>query len=267
MAKDTRFERVTLFEQFNTDSFLKNTFEKFKSMSDKYQKFDDYHMLCVCPKGRNGGVDKRIAEVFYGACPYDSTTKINGHFDAKTETLREYGTTLAFHLNDHGYIAIMLHPSRTEYTKSFESTIFVENYIHPKKLLSESFLKRQWFFFNSYMECTSIEGNPDWMDKLRVFYLRNFKNYVIDQKYENSKIWNYTKGVFDWVFKVGLSGLLIYFLTVFPSINNKIENIQTVNSDTIKIELKEIRKMLHDCMIQHRQHNKSDSVDITVPSK
>lgn len=261
MAKDTRIERVKLFEEFNS-KIIKDVFEKFKSQDSSHKKFDDLYMLCICPKGRNGGINNRIAEVFYGSRPYDRTRSIKADFTDSTKTLYESGTTMAFHLNDHGYVAIMLHPSATEYTKSFESTIFVEDYIHPKKLMDESFLERQWKFLNSYMECTSIEGNPTWKDRLRTSYLRNFKNFVQDEKYTSSKISNYVKNLFDWVFKVGLSGLIIYFLTVLP-LNNK-QNNSVNNCDSIKIELIEIRTTLQDIIRTHNLTLPSDSIQTNV---
>lgn len=240
MAKDTRLDRVELFQEFQT-SKIEAIFKKFKADDKKYKELDDIYMLNVCPKGRNGAVNNRIAEVFYGSSLYDVETLITNDLKTEKKFLYENGATLSFHLNDHGYVAIMLHPSSTPYTKSLESTIFVEDYIHPKKLKDKSFLKKQWNYLNSYMECTSINGSPSLIDKYRCWKLRHFKNYSVDNNYQKSKCYNFGQDVFKWVFTVGLSGLLIYFLTVFPNNNSSDEYMKEQNK-----ELKEIKVLLQE---------------------
>lgn len=240
MAKETRLDRIRLFKEFQT-SKIEATFNKFKADDKKYNKLDDIYMLNVCPKGRNGAVDKRIAEVFYGASLYDEKTTITKDLRTNKEFLFEKGATLAFHLNDHGYVAIMLHPSSTPYTKSIESTIFVEDYIHPKRLKDTLFLKKQWNYLNSYMECTSIDGSPSLIDKYRYWKLRHFKSYSVGGNYQRSKFYNFGQDVFKWVLTVGLSGLLIYFFTVFPNNSTSDEYMKEQNK-----ELKEIKVLLQE---------------------
>lgn len=240
MTKDTRLDRVRLFQEFQT-SKIEITFKKFKADDKKYNKLDDIYMLSVCPKGRNGAVDNRIAEVFYGARPYDRKTTITKDLETKKELLIEKGATLAFHLNDHGYVTIMLHPSSTPYTKSIESAIFVEDYIHPKKLNDILFLKKQWNYLNSYMECTSIDGSPSLIDKYRCWKLRHFKSYSVGSNYQKSKLNSFSQDVSKWVFTVGLSGLLIYFFTVFPNNSTSDEYMKKQNK-----ELEEIKVLLQE---------------------
>ena len=240
MTKDTRLDRVRLFQEFQT-SKIEAVFKKFKADDQKYNKLDDIYMLCVCPKGRNGAVNNRIAEVFYGASSYDEKITITKDLNTNKEFLVENGATLAFHLNDHGYVAIILHPSSTPYTKSIESAIFVEDYIHPKKLNDISFLKKQWNYLNSYMECTSIDGSPSLFDKYRCWKLRNFKSYSVGSDYQKSKLYSFSQEVFKWVLTVGLSGLLIYIFTVFPNNNTSDEYIKKQNK-----ELEEIKVLLQE---------------------
>lgn len=229
-----RQERILLFECFQNSEF--NFFEEKKESGNKYKKFDDYYSLCVCPKGRNGGVSNRLYEVFYGIRIYEVEEQIRSDFSSQKKTLTETGCTLSFGLNDHGYVAVILYPGKTDYTSQIETCIFIENYLHPSKLANKKFLEKQWRYLNSYMEITSIDGTPTIMDKIRVFYLRYFKNKVINEKYLPKSIVSTLLTSLKFVLNIGLSGFLIYFITILP--NKKSDNNETIKieNDKLKIE-------------------------------
>lgn len=231
-----RLERILLFENFQNSEL--NFFEEKKENGDKYKKFDDYYSLCICPKGRNGGVSKRLYEVFYGRRIYEVEEQIRSDFSSQKKTLTETGCTLSFGLNDHGYVAVMLYPGKTDYTSQLETCIFIENYLHPKKLSKRKFLERQWRYLNSYMEITSIDGAPTIVDKIRVFYLRYFKNKIIDEKYLPKPIFSAFLTSLKFVVNIGLSGFLIYFITIFP--NKKEDNIEFLKSENNELKIENV---------------------------
>lgn len=238
--ENNRIERIKKFEEFQNNK--PNFFEEKKVNNTIYKKFDDYYSFCVCPKGRNGAISKRLYEVFYGRRIYEIEEQIRSDFGTQTKQLTETGCTLSFGLNDHGYVAIILYPGKTDYTSQIETCIFIENYIHPKMLLNKRFLERQWKYFNSYMETTSIDGNPNLMDKIRVFYLKKFKNQVIEGKYQDKLIFTGLLTSLKFIGNVGLSGFLIYILTVLPNINSsKNYEIIRTEKDSLKNETKILR--------------------------
>jgi hypothetical protein len=234
---ETRWDRAKIFEEFKNSS--KVIFEKFKETDSKHRKFDDYYSLCICPKGRDGGINNRLFEVFYGNRIFDIETKIKSDFNVEKKHVLEHGTTLAFYLNDRGYVAIILHPSGTKYTNSEETAVFVENYVHPKKLQNKSFLRKYWRYLNSYMEYTSIDGCPSIEDKFRYYYLKYCKNLVINDKYQQTKIRSGFFNILKYTLTVGLSGFLIFLFTIFPNKNDKsifIKANEQLNEMNINLE-------------------------------
>ncbi|MNJ95304.1 hypothetical protein D3C87_130140 [compost metagenome] len=237
-----RLKRIKQFTEFQNAT--SNFFEEKNKVDGPYKKFDDFYMLTVCPKGRNGGVYNRLYEVFYGARSYGEEMEETEDGPPIRKLLTETGCTLAFGLNDHGYIAVMLHPGKTKYTRQEESTIFIENYLDPTKLSNKRFLNRMWRFFNSYMEKTSVDGNPTRTDKLRVWYLRNFKNKIIDGKFVQRPINSWLKWLGNYILTVALSGSIIYLLTVKPWKNNENET-NKIEIENLKIENKELKMKAH----------------------
>jgi hypothetical protein len=249
---ENRHDRAKLFEVFQNSG--KAIFDKFKEEDNNHKKFDDYYSLCICPKGRNGGIDNRQFEVFYGNRIFDTKKKIKSDLSIEEKFIMEHGTILSFQLNDHGYVAIMLFPSETKYTKALENAIFVANYIHPSKLKNELFLKKCWNYLNSYMEYTSIDGCPSMKDKIRHFYLRYFKNLVINDKCQPTIIKTWIVSVLKYAFTVGLSGFLIFIFTVLPKSNNnetkkQLDNIQSSLEEIIRIHKSQPQEVLKDTII------------------
>lgn len=261
--EDKRLERFKIFENFQNAKL--NFFEQKKTNDKKYKKFDDYYSLCVSPKGRNGGISKRLYEVFYGRRIYDSQEQIRSDFSTEKKHLTETGCTLSFGLNDHGYVAIILYPGKTDYTSQIETCIFVKNSIHPKKLLSNKFLEKQWRYLNSYMETTSIDGNPKISDKIRVLYLKNFKNNVIEEKFQGKAINKAIVTTFKFILNIGLSGFLIYLFTVLPNIKTsrdseliKIENEILKQEKKYSKEKDSLKNLVNIYKLQIKKMNKRD---------
>jgi hypothetical protein len=65
------------------------------------------------------------------------------------------------------------------------------------------------------MEATCIDGLPNIKHKIRVFYLRNFKRYVVGSVEQSSKALNLVKDLSKYVLTIGLSGFLILLITMF----------------------------------------------------
>lgn len=206
--RDKRLRKISDFNKFYTN--CTSIFNNFNNENNnRIKRLQDLYMLTICPGSRAGGNENRIIEVFWGSRIYDSKT--NG---IRSKFLIEEGATLLFFRNDTGDITISLYPSKTEFRKPIEDSISLHEWIDPKKLNDEKFIRSLWNDFISYMEVTSIDGNPTPCQRLRVHYLRYFKHLVIDNKYINTKFSIDIKQIFKWVFTVGISGCIIYLFTL-----------------------------------------------------
>ncbi|WCC46243.1 hypothetical protein [Tenacibaculum finnmarkense] len=74
------------------------------------------------------------------------------------------------------------------------------------------------------MECTSLDGSPTSIDKLRIGYLKLVKQLVIKNKIQQSRIKSYFFEISKFVLTVGLSGFIIFLVTLSQKDNNGIEN-------------------------------------------
>lgn len=202
--------------------------------NERSKFFQDYYKLQICPGGRYGRDNNKIIDIFWGNSIYDEISDEQG----KKKYLFENGTSLFFFLNDTGDVTISLYPAKTENRRPIEDSIELYQWIDPIKLKRESFRKALWKDFIAYMECTSLEGRPTWYQKMRIYYLKQVRHLVVDKKWQPRKISILFNDILKWVFTVGLSGLIIYFLTPSQSSNEKyfIESNNTLKSIKNNIE-------------------------------
>jgi len=261
----TRIDRRKDFEIFFNSS--KTTFIEFRDNDKRAEKFQNFYKLNVCPGSRAGGTNKRVVEIFWGKRPFDTITE-----GRSWTALPEYGATLLFAMDDNGHVIISLYPAYTENRKPVETCITLHIWLDSSRLLDKSFLKNCWKHFMAYMEYTSLEGNPSKIHKLQVWYLRNFKFLVMDNKWTPTKISVFAKDVFKYVLTVGFSGFIFYIVTILNQPtktkteklledgNRKLEIITTqldkftdsnstiktisITSDSIETKTKEILKAI-----------------------
>ena len=87
----------------------------------------------------------------------------------------------------------------------------------------------------AYMECTSLDGKPTIFQRVRIWYLRNFKHLVIDKKWTATKFSVFSKGVLKLVLAACFSGAVLIYLVNFMT------KPTTTETD---IQLKEVNKNL-----------------------
>jgi hypothetical protein len=191
--------------------------------------------LNICPGSRAGGNDTRTVEVFWGARNFEIETE-GRHWRA----LHEMGATLHFYRDDSGFVLITIYPAYTENRKPIETSITLYIWLDPIKLNNRSFLKKCWNDFMAYMECTSLDGNPTIYQRLRISYLRHFKHLVIENNWMPTKISKFLKDILKFVLSIGLSGFILFLITLFiePSskatedqikvTNNKLDSISNI---------------------------------------
>src|ERR1019366_103989 len=117
-------------------------------------------------------------------------------------------------MDDNGHVIVSLYPAYTENRKPVETCINLHIWLDPSRLLEKSYLKNCWEYFMAYMEYTSLDGNPTKIQKLQVWYLRNFKFLIMDNKWTPTKFSVFIRGVFKLVLAACFSGaVLIYLIT------------------------------------------------------
>lgn len=254
----TRQDRSNDFDEFYKTAV--DTFEAFRDNDPRAKKFEEIYKLHVRPGSRTGGNNKRVVEIFWGSRSLETITLGN-----TWKTLTEFGATLLFERDDNGFVMISIYPSGTDNRKPIESSISLKLWVDTIRLKDKSFLKSLWNDFMAYMECTSLDGNPTLLQRLRISYLRNFKHLVVDNKWLPTKFSEFCRDVFKWVLTVGLSGVIIYILTLMTQpkttetelqlkeINKNIENVST-----------QIDKILENNKDIHSISVTVDSIDIRV---
>ena len=249
----TRQDRSNDFDNFYKTAV--GTFEAFRDNDPRAKKFETIYKLYVCPGSRAGGNNKRVVEIFWGSIQLETITLGN-----TWKTLTEFGATLLFECDDNGFVMISIYPSGTDNRKPIESSISLKLWVDTIRLKDKSFLKSLWNDFMAYMECTSLDGNPTLLQRLRISYLRNFKHLVVDNKWLPTKFSEFCRDVFKWVLTVGLCGLINYILTLMT---------QSKTTET-ELQLKEINKNIENVSTQIDKilENNKDihSISVTVDS-
>lgn len=213
MKKTSREKRIEAFRAFRDNA--ETTFNSFKEKSSSFQKFDDMYTLYICPKGRNGGRNERLCEVFYGSGIYDQERTLDNNFNVSVRNLLETGATLAFSLLDDGYVLVVLDLPYTEGMKPRISKVVMDLHLDPRKLTQRR-LKIYWELFNLGMEMYSLTGDPKWNQKVYWTCWVFFKQIVKDDNLQERECYKLAKTLANYVLSVGLSGFLIYWLTIAP---------------------------------------------------
>ena len=239
MSRKDRVERIKRFAEFQENGRI--IFQQFSDEDKKYSHFKVTHMLNICPKGRCGGINDSLFEVFYGSSIIGVEKKIDVNFREADQFNTETGATLSFQLTDTGYVMIWIYPPHTDKMRPIEDAICYEEHLHPAKL-TPTFLKKCWNAFNIYMENYSVDGNPSFVEKVRLWRLKFFKHLIINNIYQDRKITTSFKQIAHYVLTVGLSGFLIWLFTIYPQ--NK--NIQPDNSYKTELE-EQLRRYIGSC--------------------
>lgn len=248
MEKTSREKRIEAFKAFRDKA--ETTFNSFKDESPSFQKFHDTYGLNTCPKGRNGGTNERLCEVFYGQRPYDREPELDsvsnisikrcedGAFRATSENaerwirqgnvfryLCETGATLAFSLLDDGYVLVTLHLPYTERMQPLVKEVVIDFHLDPIKLIPRR-LKAYWNKFNLAMVVYSLVGEPKWYHRAYWTCWLFFQQTIKDNYLQERGCYKLAKTLANYVLSVGLSGFLIYLFTIAPQ-----------NKDQSRVEL------------------------------
>lgn len=266
----TIYDDYSEFKLFLNNS--KNCFEKISQNDIDVKELNELYSFCITPGGRDGGIKDNIVEVFWGLRPYRVEHKISKNGQIQKEHLIERGATLVYSRLDNGKVIVYLTPARTKYFQQQEQFIIIDFAIAPKKINAK--IKRHWLYLKAYMNYTSLHGRKSFKNSIIVWYLRTFKEIIIDDKVCDTKFYKYAVSIVKFALTVGLSGFLLFFISKFGeneavklenkilidklnNLENKLDKI--VSNQLISIETTNRQKCFHydDILIQKHFMQKS----------
>lgn len=229
MDSTNRISKYKEFKAFSNTSKL--NFEKISQSDKKIETLNSYYNLCICPGGSQSGMNDRLIEIFYGHRPFD--TQRTNPFDRNSiKVLVENGARLHYNLLDNGQVVAILYPATTDNLTPIEDAIVISCNLSPHQLIK--LYKAHFALFNAYMRCTSLDGMPSLIDKIKVFQLRFSKSYIVDGKKQQTKILSGFVGTLKFAMSVGLSGFLLAAILAATSnpIASYTNDIKQINQTT-----------------------------------
>lgn len=234
----TRQEKYKDFQEFKKQS--ENDYKSIITGVKKYPDLNNLYGFYVAPGGRNGGIDDRLVDVFYGHRPIGVKRYIGSNLQIQDKTEIENGCQISFHHLINGKTFVTLYPCNSETFKFAEDFIILDFINNPKKLYKKRIQKKYCKFLNSYMAVTCSENLATPFDRLIVFYLRSFKQLCIKNTVQRSKFFKILKKVLTIVFTVGFSGFCLAFIPFFSNskqLNELTNEVKEINQQLQQIEI------------------------------
>lgn len=212
MARPSRRKlRRADFEAFHRSAC--EVFARIAAADPRNAFFDGVYRLCVNPGGAMGNRDRRLIEVYYGSRPIEAVKEFvarEGREPRLQERfLAEHGACLFYQRMDSGIVLVGLRPAGTENYRRREEMIQLEWIWAPDVLRGRAAPERHWRAFVSYMEFTSLEGEPTIIDRLRVWWLLFARPTVVDGKHSTARCWTVGATVVRFALTIGLSGFML----------------------------------------------------------
>lgn len=216
----SRLRRLEHFKWFASHS--RDWFFKIATCDIRHSHMEETYGFHVAPRGRNGGIDDRTVEVFYGQRPFERVEELvaqeGGLPSLRQRHLVERGASLTYQRGDSGVVIVTLAPAITESYRQQESAIVLAFMADPSELRAPPWLEvpprieAHWRCLMSYLQCTSIDGDPSLGDRMRVNWLRLTKPLIIDDKLVPPRWHKHLSQIITWVLTVGLSGAVLFGL-------------------------------------------------------
>lgn len=223
------------------DDFVEGSEQYFREQSNKNpksQRFENYYSFNAWPQ-RYGSHYTHI-QIGWGNRAIDANHTSTG-FTTKVES----GAILTISRMETGYISIFLYGAKTDTHRPIEDAIVLKSCISPKKLLKSSFKQELWNNLLAYMECTSLDGNPNKRQSIRVFKLRLLKSMVVDGKNMSSQFSRGLQKTIFYVLNIGLSGCLLFGIQRACDSSSNLDNI-TNRIDNLRYDIHENTKTLQN---------------------
>lgn len=213
-ARKRRSERNLEFGIFI--SLAECWFKEIASQDPRHEILEKMYDFYVVPGGKNGAVDKRELDVFFGKRPIESVTEIrqgtgqNAVFPIRANKfVTEAGAELRYRKTEHGTVLCLLTPARSEGSRQREDSIILAHIKEPRSLTGKPLLERHWRSLISYLECSSLDGDPRVVDRIRVWWLQFSRPMIVEGKYQGRRILHVGGEIIKWALTIGLSGAVL----------------------------------------------------------
>jgi len=212
--RNRRFERHAECQIFV--NLAVDWFPEIAKRDPRHQFLADRYGFHVVPGGRERADDRQLLEVFYGERAIEQVTETrprpgqNGGLPSSRRTLvTERGASLRYQRTDHGTVLCLLEPARSQGFERPESLIVLAHIKDPRVLTGKPILERHWRSLISYFECSSIDGDPGFSDRIRVWWLLYTKPLTIDGKAQRRHIIPVGGQILKWAIAIGLAAALL----------------------------------------------------------
>lgn len=213
----SRKERYEEFQHFANGA--EALFNGLLASDSRAKDLSNFYSFYAKKGGAMGGVDKRVVEVFFGNRAIDHVEtfeSLDGEFPQRQSKLvSERGASLRYERTDTGTVICTLFPAETKSSRQREDSILLEWIANPRYLHSKRKVGAHWRSLISYMQCTSVDGEPTMLDKWRVGYLRFTRRLIVDGRAETTHIVAALESIFRYALTIGLSGFLLTLINVF----------------------------------------------------
>jgi len=231
-----RQKRINNFKEFFDNS--ESIFDDISKNDKNHERLKSLFSFYVSPGGRILQYDDKLVEVFYGARPIGIKKTLEDGLQIKEKAETATGATLQYLRTDDGHVACYLYPAKSENQRPIEDLIILDYIKDPSKIKNR--IKSHWKLFVSYMESTCIDGDLDFIQKLRVFYLKKFKKYIVSGVIQEQKVKKYISELSKYVLTIGFSGFMI-LLIMFYMDNIKSQK-EKLSRDTISEDITSIKQ-------------------------
>lgn len=228
----TRRGRADDFKSFSENS--ETIFNSFWNKLPDNEVLRTENTFNICPKGAMGGLDETLIEIFFGFKYHSWQKKVGDNFSVTDEAKMIYGARLEYRLTDKAHVICILTPSKTDNLKPYEDGIVLEIVKEPSKLEAKS--EKHWKYLVAYMRATDVDCCPSPIDHLKTFWLRKTNRCFYDGKLAPRKIFNQLGSMFSWAFTVGLSGALIFVITIWLNDSSENEVVKKLNGITAELK-------------------------------
>lgn len=210
-------ERYQDFEQFANSA--EALFNRLLDSDSRAKDLSNFYSFYAKKGGAMGGVDKRVVEVFFGNRAIDHIETFESQDrelpQRQSKLLSERGASLRYERTDAGTVICTLFPAVTKASRQKEDSILLERIANPRILHSNRKVDAHWRSLISYMQCTSVDGEPTMLDNWRIGYLRSTRRLIVDGRTQTTRTVATIESAFRYALTIGLSGFLLTLISIF----------------------------------------------------
>jgi len=127
--------------------------------------------------------------------------------DASGKVAAEKGGTLLYTLGPEGRVAVILYPATSDLSKPYEDHIYLRIGFYSGYQLHTMF-RRNIKDLVSYCHVTSLDGDPTFLEKTRICWLRWTHPFQLKGEFKRAKIFQFAGKASEFTFRSMLIALL-----------------------------------------------------------